>query len=1106
MPVAMRTPHRVAGGAAPVATTTASVNLRPPGAPAPLLPRERLHAVLDEANRRRLTSIVAGAGFGKSTLLAAWAADLNCAWYTASPEDVSLATFARGIADALRLRVPGLPVDAANAVMAAAGPGAGAEDAARARGFAALVCEALRTELSRDLVLVLDDIHEVASSPGAIQVVESLCRQAPERLHLVVASRAELPFPVDRLRGQGQVLELTGAELAFDADETAALLADLTGVRDPTVAAELHRLTGGWPAAARLAVETLRGVPAGDVPAALARIRRPGGPVLAYLAAEVFADEHPRVVALVARVAPIERFTAELCEALGVENADTTLRALARRGLVVELEGRGPGWYSLGAAVREFALARLRSDGSGTRDVRIAASLWFESRHEPEEALRSLSGAETVETARLLEAHGDALLSRGAIDTVLDAAGRVPHALRSAAVEQLAGEAHQIRGDWDEALRCFERAAEQTARLPPGLAWRMGLLLHLGGRLDEALAIYGRADEEGEPRDVALLLAWRASARWLRAEAGACRSDASRGFEIASEADDPQALAAAHTVLAMLAALEGDRGANDAHYLRALDYAQQAGDVLQLIRVRTNRGSRHVEECSYEEAIAELDLALRLADLAGFAAFQALALSNRGEALTKLGRFDEALADLEASRSLYQRLGSRMVSYALEKLGEVYRIRGDLTLAHAAYAEAVRQSEASGDVQGLVPSLTGLARTLVADEPDEAERLIGRALSLGPGMSHAQALVVAGWIALSRGDRGGAARRASEAAAEAGRRRDRAVLAESLEVRALARPGTTRDVERLGEAETIWRELGNPAGEARAALIAALLADDDEAAERAEATLAAVGARGYRSALALVHPLTGVPPVVVQSLGRFRVLVQGEPVAVGAWQSRKARDLFKLLVARRGRPVPREALMESLWPDQRPGPLGNRLSVLLSTVRGVLDPTRRFDQGHFVGADKAVVWLDYGNLCVDVEEFLATGDEALALHRAGDDGAVCRLVAAETAYTGDFLEEDAYEDWAVALREEARATYTAVVRALADDAAGRGDVDATPRYTLRVLEFDPYDESAHLGLVAVLDAAGRHGEARRRFRAYCARMDEIGVESAPFPVSAGNEP
>ena len=105
--------RRAAAEPALPAGATATIKLRPPGAPAPLLPRPRLHRVLDDAPRRRLTSVVAGAGFGKSTLLAAWASDLNCAWYTASAEDVSLATFARGVADALRLRVPALSVDAA---------------------------------------------------------------------------------------------------------------------------------------------------------------------------------------------------------------------------------------------------------------------------------------------------------------------------------------------------------------------------------------------------------------------------------------------------------------------------------------------------------------------------------------------------------------------------------------------------------------------------------------------------------------------------------------------------------------------------------------------------------------------------------------------------------------------------------------------------------------------------------------------------------------------------------------------------------------------------------------------------------------------------------
>lgn len=34
----------------------------------------------------------------------------------------------------------------------------------------------------------------------------------------------------------------------------------------------------------------------------------------------------------------------------------------------------------------------------------------------------------------------------------------------------------------------------------------------------------------------------------------------------------------------------------------------------------------------------------------------------------------------------------------------------------------------------------------------------------------------------------------------------------------------------------------------------------------------------------------------------------------------------------------------------------------------------------------------------------------------------------------------------------------------------------------------------------MLIRAGRHGEARRRFGIYVERMEEIGVEAAPFPT------
>ena len=68
----------------------------------------------------------------------------------------------------------------------------------------------------------------------------------------------------------------------------------------------------------------------------------------------------------------------------------------------------------------------------------------------------------------------------------------------------------------------------------------------------------------------------------------------------------------------------------------------------------------------------------------------------------------------------------------------------------------------------------------------------------------------------------------------------------------------------------------------------------------------------------------------------------GEVVLATAWQSKKARDLLKILVARRGRPTTRETFFELLWPDEDPEPLGNRLSVAQATVRSVLDPERTY--------------------------------------------------------------------------------------------------------------------------------------------------------------------
>jgi ATP/maltotriose-dependent transcriptional regulator MalT/DNA-binding SARP family transcriptional activator len=1057
-----------------------------------VLRRPRLESRLDESFGKQLTSVVAGAGYGKTTALATWTAELERAWYTVTPADVALPAFAKGIVEALGTAVPGLGSEVVSTL--AAPGGSDSDELVRAQAIAAVLAEELRARLLYDLVLVLDDVHEFGGATASGRLIESLCRQAPPTLHVVLASRTEPAFAVGRLRGEGRVLELGAQALAFDLDEVAAVLALSVGEEAADAAEAVLAATGGWPAAVKLAVEFLRS--AADSPArdeALRRLTDPRGPLLAYVAQEVFARERPEVAQFLSRAAHLDGLSVELCEALGVPRAAETIGDLVRRGLFIR--PRGDGGFVLHTLIGDFARERWPLPQEDVSALRKRAGAWFEQRSELEQALRSYAAASDFgAVARLLRERGGRLLADGAAEAVATAGDLVPRGLRDSRLEALIGQAHWVRGHWDAALACLERAAAGSAELPPGLAWRIGAIHHLRADPGGALRVYGRGRLDGsEPDDEALLLAWTASAQWLAGDADACRRTGARAVVAAHAAGNLQALATAHIALAVVAGMDADRSGH-AHFEQALEAAQQVNDVLQMIRIRVNWQMPLFEEGRYAEALDQLEDAIRLAELTGFSFFHALALRNRAETFLAMGRLDESIADGEAALAIFRALDSDWAAIAHAGLGDVYATRGDLALARAAYEVALDLGERSGEKQALVGAMSGLARVLVHEDPEEATSLARRALALGPWWGHVDAVIASGWVALACGDRAGATEAAAEAAAIARRRLNPAGIARALELQAFAATDPAGETARLEEALAIWRTIGNPLGEASVQLALARLADAVAAeGERAERRLLELGVRidGLPAAgLLLAVPPRRATPILVRTLGAFSVVRDGRPVALAEWQSRKSRDLLKLLVARRGRPATREFLMETLWPGEEPAKLSNRLSVALSTLRSVLDPERRHASEHYVRGDGTAVSI--ANVSIDLDRFLREAEAGLAGERE-------RLVEAESLYTGDFLEEDVYEDWPVPLREDARAAYVAVTRALAEHALADGKPEAAGRYLRRILERDPYDESAHVQLVGTLAATGRHGEARRCYRLYTARMDEIGVEAVPFP-------
>src|SRR2546421_8332449 len=360
-----------------------------PRVPASLVPRDRLDRRLNEALRRRLTIVTAGPGYGKTTLLSAWASRVGAVWYAVEPADSSPAVLAGSLVGALRPRLALTP-EAERAVRSAP---RGAEDPSEADRLARLVARALESGPGGGVALVLDGAEEILPGTGGAWVLQALCRQAPPRLHLILSSRMPPPFEIERLKGRGEVLWIDSSLLGFSEEETAGLLKSILGDGSQDLARPIHEATGGWPAAVRLAAETLLGRDPSDRADALQDLRRPGGAVFGYLAGEVFAAEPPAVRALLRVAAPFGRVTGELCEALGVGGAGEILDDLLRLGLL-ELKERGPrGWFLVHDLIREFALERWPLGEDEARSVHGLAAAWFLRVGMPVDALRAFAAA-----------------------------------------------------------------------------------------------------------------------------------------------------------------------------------------------------------------------------------------------------------------------------------------------------------------------------------------------------------------------------------------------------------------------------------------------------------------------------------------------------------------------------------------------------------------------------------------------------------------------------------------------------------------------------------------------------------------------------------------
>lgn len=382
--------------------------------------RPRLLATLDESLQRHFTLVVAPTGFGKTTLVATWLAQLTAVhplWLSLDQHDNDPMRFLTYFIYALR----GANDSIGSATLLAL-------QSAQTPNYTELLTAVLNdtAQLDTHLVLVLDDYHLI-TNPAIHEMMQFVLQNSPPALHLVITSRTDPPWPWARWRARGEMILLQDEALRFTLAETAEFLHDVMGITLSTSEIEIldQQLEGwivGWQMAA-LAMQGQRTREGGQgVAHFLHTFSAENRFILDYLLEEVWQQQSDAVQSFLMRSAVLERLNSALCDAvLAREDSQTILTQLERSHLFLIPLDDTRRWYRYHHLFGELLLNRLRqTEPKAIRPLQIKASQWYEAQGLVDEAVSyALAAADLERVANIIAQNALALAYHGDLKTLL---------------------------------------------------------------------------------------------------------------------------------------------------------------------------------------------------------------------------------------------------------------------------------------------------------------------------------------------------------------------------------------------------------------------------------------------------------------------------------------------------------------------------------------------------------------------------------------------------------------------------------------------------------------------------------------------------------------
>lgn len=1066
------------------------------------LPRRHLLGILSEGLSRRLTMLIAAAGHGKTTTLGHFLAHAErpYIWYQLDQSDSDLRRFAHYLCLGIGQELNGGTRTAELLERDGHGPG--------------LTAQQLLPLLVADLqecnsgAIVLDDFHVIDRRSPVVELVTGLVQHGNRSVPLFIGSRVHLPFPTARLKATLEAAELTEEDLRFTPGEVLTYCKQMAGVElDDASLDEVCRLTEGWPAALVLLASAVRR--RGSLTAFLGGALPPD--LFAYLAEEVYQSLDMEAQRFMEESSILDACSPALCDAvLTTRDSAAVIAALLNSNLL--LTQLGPDSFRYHHLLQRFLQERLRlrDRGQAYSDLHKRAGDWFLSHHMPEEAVRHFLGGNWLrEAASLVEDLAPLWLRTNKLERLRGLLALLPTETKESYpwISLCEARYHLNSGNPDAALglarlalRSFDERADRKGRVQAHTL--IGEVHFVRQAYEDAAASYDDAQVALSPDlryEEGVLLQRRATLAMMHKGTGAdIEADVRRALAIFVEYGDLPGEAAVSEVLGVLRLRMGD-------YTSAIKFMERSAEILRSLgepayEVGVNLAWVYFQVGRFREGIAICEPMLASSSRKLRRAFAATHLVL---AYTRTGDFTRAATAAQAAHGLIEELGHKELKVSLSvDLSALYRLsgRGETAIPYANEAlQLARHSDRANfhTKAAIEASLLHLFHTGHASSAARmAEKALGRMTGDGEQWERMMLTLVTAVaeFRLARTEsRPEGVRMLQDGLAECSRRGyDTFVvhewhLALAVVIYALSygeRTDYCLELLKLMNSRLpkVVLDEGISLSEAEARLIPAAwqALPSDETRSLLSSLLTTVDRRRVMS-------LTSGPvPLRIQCLGPLTVSVGSETIDVKALRKRKSGQLLVLLLAHDG-PIPRDQLMDRLWPDLDGDAADTSLRVSLHHLRRLLEPhLGGRSRSRYIQAEGGLVWFSrHSEVRVDLDPFRTAMDRSEQEEMEGDTAAAsASFEEACKYYRGDLCAEDPYAEALEELRASLRQRYLNALDWLGRHYWQEGQDPARAiLYFKQRLGFDEAYEPAHQSLLRIYLENGQVANARQQYAA-----------------------